>query len=293
MRTSPKHGVVVFAVISGLLLCATTGARAHDTGDFNAELKKALSELRGEMAAVKAELQSVRQQLQRLESGGVQASPGDQEGPTLADIDQQLKLVLRELAAVKKGQASPPKKKRPPDTTVYDVEIGASPILGPPDAPVTIVEFVDFQCPWCAREYPKIQQIRKDYPDKVRVVFKHFPLNFHPKAKPVHAASVLAAKKGNDAFWQMHDKIMANPKKLEVDVMRGYAEELGVDLVEFDAVMADPARIDQLIAPDLAVAKKTNVRGTPTVLINGLKLSSRDLEDYRTRVDAILKGKNK
>jgi len=81
------------------------------------------------------------------------------------------------------------KQPRPVDTTVYDVNTGSSPVLGKADAPVTITEWSDFQCPFCAREYPKLKEILAAYPDKVRIVFKHRPLGFHKQAKPAHAAT--------------------------------------------------------------------------------------------------------
>jgi protein-disulfide isomerase len=118
---------------------------------------------------------------------------------------------------------------------------------------------------------------------------KHFPLSFHKQAKPVHAATALAYQKSNDAFWQMYDKIVANPKKLDTATLRGYAEELGLDLAKFDAVMGDEKQQDALIASDMAEARKVKVRGTPTVLINGLKLSPRNMPDYKTRIDKLLK----
>ena len=85
--------------------------------------------------------------------------------------------------------------------------------MGSKEAAVTIVEFGDFQCPYCVKENPKIQEILKQYRDRVRFVFKHYPLRFHKKAPPAHAAAELARReKGSKAFWKMHDLIMANPK---------------------------------------------------------------------------------
>jgi protein-disulfide isomerase len=190
-----------------------------------------------------------------------------------------------------KRVASKPIPKRPPtDTTVYTIDIGDSPVLGAKEAVVTIVEFGDFQCPYSIREYPKIKQILQQYPDQVFFVFKHYPLNFHKKAPPAHAAAELARQeKGPDAFWQMHDLIMANPKKLEIADLRGYAQSLDLDLEKFDAVMADAEKINELLKADLAEAKKCKVRATPTVLINGLKMTNRTVEGYQTRIQQILK----
>ena len=152
------------------------------------------------------------------------------------------------------------------------------------------MEFGDFQCPYCVKEYPKIKQILKQYPDQVRYVFKHYPLSFHKKAPPAHAAAELARReKGPQAFWKMHDLIMANPKKLEIADLRGYAQSLNLDLQQFDTVMADPEKINELLKADLAEAKKCKVRATPTVLINGLKMTNRTLAGYQSRINQILK----
>jgi len=172
---------------------------------------------------------------------------------------------------------------------VYEIEIGSSPVLGPADAAVTIVEFTDFQCPFCVREWPKIKKVLNDYIGKVRLVFKHYPLNFHAKARPAHAAAEFAnLTKGVEAFWKMHDMIIANPKDLEPATLRRYAELLGLNLAEFDKLMADPSRIDELLKTDITDAADYGVSGTPTVFINGLKLDPRTAENYRSRIDEII-----
>ncbi len=211
-------------------------------------------------------------------------------------MNDKFAAVMKKLEEVKKAAAakpSPPKKKA--DTTVYNVNIGDSPYLGAKDAAVTIVEFTDFQCPYCIREVPKLKKLVEQYPNDVKVVFKHYPLSFHKKAKPASAAAIFAHKqKGNDAFWEMHDKIIAGgTKKLDKPILRTYAEEMGLDLAAFDAVMASPAEIDKLLKPDMDEAKKCKVRGTPTVLVNGLKQSPRTPEAYKARIDKILAAKKK
>ncbi|MCD6393740.1 MAG: thioredoxin domain-containing protein, partial [Planctomycetes bacterium] len=192
-----------------------------------------------------------------------------------------------------KGTAAPSRTRtaaKKPDTTVYDVEIGSSPILGKADAPVTIVEWGDFQCPFCVREYPKLKEILAAYPDQVRLVFKHKPLSFHKKAKPAHALAQMAMQQGgSELFWKMHDRLMAGAGRLEISDLREYAGQLKLDLDNFDKVMADPKQIDNLIATDLAEAKKCNVSATPTIMINGLKLVDRSVGAYKTRIDELLK----
>jgi protein-disulfide isomerase len=176
-----------------------------------------------------------------------------------------------------------------PDTNVYDVNIGSSPAQGPKDAPVTIVMFSDFQCPFCIREYPKIRKVMGMYKDKVKLVFKHFPLPFHEKAKPAHAAAQFVFEhKGFVAFWKMHDMIMLNPDKIDSSDIRGYVSDTDIALGDFDAVMDDENKMDKLLSADLAEAAKCNVSATPTVLINGLKMQGRESGDYQKRIDEIL-----
>ncbi|MHC4961737.1 MAG: DsbA family protein [Planctomycetota bacterium] len=228
------------------------------------------------------------------------------------EMEEQLRLLREELTRVRKEvthvrndlekvldkmniEPGHSKKKKPVDTTVYDVNIGASPTLGPADAPVTIVEFSDFECIYCAREFPRIKKMLNDYPGKLRVVFKHYPLKFHKKAKPAHAAAELAfQEQGNNGFWQMHDMIFANPKDLEIATLRGYAETLGLDMKKFDEVINDPEQINNMLQADYAEAKKCKVTGTPTVMINGLKLAgNRSIGNYKARIDRILAASEK
>jgi len=133
----------------------------------------------GEKQAVKDEIQALHAEVSCLHE-------------ELQALRADMKKVLAELRSIKASVAQP-KKKRQPDTTVYDVNIGSSPILGAKDAPVTIVHFCDFQCPFCAREYPKLKQVLKDYGEKVRLVYKQFPLSFHKKAKAAHGGGICEA----------------------------------------------------------------------------------------------------
>jgi protein-disulfide isomerase len=213
-----RSGFVIFVVCAIGFVCGCNQVENQPVYD-NAVLEQ--------LAAIQLEVVEIRHQIMHLR----------------ADIR---KIQTSRTAAVPKTQ---------PDTTVYKIAIDDSPFLGAKESAVTIVEFGDFQCPYCAREYPKIQQILKQYPEKVRFVFKHYPLRFHKKAPPAHAAAELARREqGPKAFWKMHDLIMANPKKLEIADLRGYAQSLDLDLEKFDAVMADPDKINDLLKADLAEA---------------------------------------
>ncbi len=175
------------------------------------------------------------------------------------------------------------------DVDNSSITIGSSPVLGAKSAPVTIVAFLDLQCPYCMRELPKIKQIQNENPSKVKFVFKHFPLSFHKKSKPAHAALELARLQGGDkAFWKMLDLIEQQPTKLDIAVLRLYAEKLNLNMAKFDAVMADASQINKLLENDIAQGKQLGVNGTPTVFINGEKMVAREVSDYKARIDDIL-----
>lgn len=205
-------------------------------------------------------------------------------------VRSDLRKILTELAAIKRSPSGDQIK-----PVVCKIDTKNSPYMGPENAPVTIVEYSDFQCPYCIREYPKIQQVLKEFPNQVKFVFKHYPLAFHKKAPAVHAATELAFReKGNDAFWKMHDMIIENPKKLDAKQLQGYAEQLGLDTAQFSQTLEDQEKVDALLAPDKASAGVCKVRGTPSVYVNGLKMTNRKIEGYRARINEILNaGKKK
>ena len=108
--------------------------------------------------------------------------------------------------------------------------------------------------------------------------------------QPAQAAAELAKRQlGNEGFWKMHDLIMENPQKLEPENLMGYGKQMGLDAVKLSELLNDSQKIDALFEKDMQQAKKCGVRGTPTILINGLKLSSRTPEGYRERINQLLK----
>jgi protein-disulfide isomerase len=148
--------------------------------------------------------------------------------------------------------------------------IGSAPTRGPSDAPVTVVEFSDFQCPYCARVHPTMVKLLEEFPDQVQIAFKHYPLPNHPKAPLAHRAAIAAGQQ--DRFWEMHDLIFENQRALEREDLIAHAETLGLDLASFEVALDDEALGAQIEA-DIREGSEAGVRGTPAFFVNGRLLS--------------------
>jgi protein-disulfide isomerase len=144
------------------------------------------------------------------------------------------------------------------------------PSRGKEAAPVTIVEFADFQCPFCTRARETLDQVLKVYDGKVRVVYRHFPLPFHPLAEKAAEASLCAADQGK--FWELHDRLFSSGAKLEVADLKAAARELGVDGVKFDGCL-DAGGKRVAVEDDLRAGKAAGVQGTPALFVNGVFLN--------------------
>jgi protein-disulfide isomerase len=147
-------------------------------------------------------------------------------------------------------------------------------IFGNKAAPITIVEFSDFQCPYCSRGYQTVEQVRKEYGDKVRVVFKHLPLDFHPLAMPAARYFEAIAQQDHAKAEKFHNLVFENQGQLK-DKGEGYFKEatkkVGADLKKVEAALKDE-KITKRIEADMEEAKKYNFSGTPGFIINGVSL---------------------
>ena len=142
-----------------------------------------------------------------------------------------------------------------------------SPAMGPATAPITLVEFSDFQCPYCSKAVAQINATLKAYPNDVRLIFKQYPLvELHPAAAISAAASLAAHAQGK--FWAMHDVMFANRPKLSRESILAWAKEIGLDMKRFTADL-DSDAIKKAVARDRANGDKAGVEGTPTVFLNG------------------------
>ncbi len=143
-----------------------------------------------------------------------------------------------------------------------------SPMMGPANAPITLVEFSDFQCPYCSKAVTEINATLKAYPNDVRLIFKQYPLDSHPAAAISAAASLAAHAQGK--FWPMHDVMFANRQRLSRQAILGWAKDIGLDMKHFTADL-DSESIRKTVLRDQADGDKAGVEGTPTVFLNGQK----------------------
>ncbi len=176
------------------------------------------------------------------------------------------------------------------DNTVYRVPVGNAPVKGPEAAKVTIVEYSDFQCPFCSKVEPTIDKVVETYGKDVRVAFKENPLPFHNNAQIAAEAAMAANEQGK--FWEMHKKLFANQTALERPSLEKYADELGLNVAKFKAAL-DSGKFKQAIKDDTAEAAKFGARGTPSFFINGKPFrGAQPFENFKTAIDKELEAAN-
>lgn len=185
--------------------------------------------------------------------------------------------------------AAPP----PPQTEAYKIPGGNSPVLGNASAKVELVVFSDYQCPFCGRVDPMLHDVVKDpeLKDKVKVVFKQFPLSFHKDAKPAAKAALAARDVGGDkGFWDFSEKAFANQRALTPENFSVWAKEIGLDVKKFEtSLKSNDAKYEEIIKAESELgAKEAKVRGTPSLFVNGWELRQRSVDG----VKALIKEKN-
>jgi protein-disulfide isomerase len=142
-------------------------------------------------------------------------------------------------------------------------------IQGPADAAATLVQYGDYECPYCGAAYPIIKDVQARMGERLRFVFRNFPITTsHPHAERAAEAAETAAAQGK--FWEMHDLLYENQKRLRDQDLHAYAEQLGLDVERFDQEMAAQAHADR-IHEDFMSGVRSGVNGTPTFYINGVR----------------------
>ena len=155
---------------------------------------------------------------------------------------------------------------------IVAISTTGSPSLGPMEAPVTIVVFDDFECPFCAKSVPLLQNAVAAFPEQVKLVFKHFPLSMHKHARDAAMASIAADQQGK--FWELHDLLFANYDILSTEKISQLAEQAGLDMLRFTADKQNPL-LQQKLTADQQEGLQVGVRGTPTIFVNGRRLPQR------------------
>ncbi|WP_444997634.1 DsbA family protein [Aliikangiella sp. IMCC44359] len=175
-----------------------------------------------------------------------------------------------------------------PDEPMFDVEVGNAPYLGKKNAPITIIEYSDFECPYCARAHDTVKALLKKYDDKILFAYKHFPLDFHPNAQKAAEASLCANEQSSEFFWKLHDEMLADYRNLSLGVIKDKAKAIGLDTEKFSQCLANDQYASQVKA-DLDEGKSLGVSATPAFFINGVLINgAQPLEVFEEKIEKIL-----
>jgi protein-disulfide isomerase len=157
-------------------------------------------------------------------------------------------------------------------------------VHGSPDALVTLIEYGDFQCPNCREAFPVVQELKNNFGDQLRFVFRHFPFSkAHEMAFPAALAAEAAAQQGQ--FWEMHDQLFKHQEELSDATIDKIASELGLDVIQFKMALSD-ASLTKKVKRDFENGIKSGVGGTPTYFINDIKYTGKkDLESLSKAIE--------
>jgi len=274
-----KNNVIVILLV--VLIGVVSGAGLI-IGVNNA-VGVALSPLNAKLAEISMRQKNIEEKLSSQGSGGAVSSDIQNE---LMQIQNKINTISANAQPQQNPQQPPPEDMN----KVYNIPQGVSSVLGSANAPVTITEFSDFQCPFCSRFYSAVKDVLGAYPGKVRVIIKNYPLPFHSNARPAAKLAMAANEQGK--FQGMMESLLTNGGDVSDAKIREYAKNLGLD---YDKLMADyknkDAQWEKQIQDDMQLGASVDVRGTPTFYLNGRKTNARDLASFKTQIDAILAGK--
>jgi len=157
-----------------------------------------------------------------------------------------------------------------PDLPRVEVSADDDPFLGTDGAPITIVQFAEYQCPYCGKAGEAVDKVLENYPGKIKMVYRDFPLSFHDRAIPAAVAANCAGEQ--DKYWEMHRMLMSNQRALTESDLTGHATALSLDMEKWNTCRADPAQEAEVTA-DMEAGAAVGVSGTPAFFINGIMLS--------------------
>ena len=176
--------------------------------------------------------------------------------------------------------------------TMDKISLKDVPTKGNKSAKVTIVEYSDFQCPYCKRANPILDQVLTDYKDKIKIVYKQYPLPNHNWAKPASIASICSYKTaGDDTFWNYHDKIFENQGSINLanstDKFKEFAKELKIDEKKFAECLSDPT-ITAKVQQEMAEGQAVGINSTPSFVVNGIMVRGADANKLKSAIEASL-----
>ena len=177
-----------------------------------------------------------------------------------------------------------------PESPSFAIATDDQPAKGNAKALVTIVEFTDFECPSCARQHPVLERIVNEFGDRVRLVVRDFPLSQHVNARKAAEAAEAAREQGK--YWEYVGVLFRNQSALGVDKLREYATQVGLDRTKFDASL-DTGKFTEKVQRDLVDGRKLGINGTPTLYINGKRISDNSYESMKSAIEAALKTEAK
>ena len=173
-----------------------------------------------------------------------------------------------------------------PKIKPQDLQLTGAPVRGAQSAPITIVEFSDFQCPFCARALPIVKQVLDAYPGQVRWIFKNYPLDFHTASPLAHRAAIAAHQQGK--FWEMHDLLFGNQHALGREDLLRYARQLNLDMERFQADL-DNDQSAKALESDRREAEQLGVSGTPTFFVQGeMLVGAQSVDAFSKMIDPML-----
>ncbi len=175
-----------------------------------------------------------------------------------------------------------------PESPVFSISTTDQPSLGKTDAPVTIVAFTDYQCPSCAAMHPELERLVKEYGDKVRLVTRDFPLSQHAEA--FKAAEAAEAARDQGKYWEYIQILLRNQSALTVDKLKGYATEIALDRSRFDSAL-DSGKFAESVQRDIEDGMRLGINGTPTIFINGRRVTAKGYDELKAIVDAAFKSR--
>ena len=176
----------------------------------------------------------------------------------------------------------------PTQEVMEKISLDDVPFKGAADAKVIVVEYSDFQCPYCKRGKDMLPTILKEYDGEIKVIFKQYPLPMHPWAQPAAIASLCVYEQGNDKFWDFHDMVFDNQRQITVEnaseMFSEYAKELGVDTAKYDACVKSD-KTAKKVAAEIAETKAIGFGGTPTFIVNGIVVEGANLAGLKSAIE--------